>query len=107
MKTIEERAKEYEKSTMTEAASECRLAFIRGAQSERAELTRWRDPKKELPEGNTNVIIRYLADKEGICTGCYNSNKERWELNDAYLCHLSNRVYIHVLAWREIHENEK
>ena len=70
----------------------------------RDELTRWRDPKEDLPEGNTNVIIRYLADKEGICTGCYNLKKERWELNDMYLSHLSYKVHIHVLAWRPIHE---
>lgn len=50
MKPIEERAKEYEKKYYDGAASECRLAFIRGAQSERAELTRWRDPKEELPD---------------------------------------------------------
>ena len=67
-------------------------------------LIQWRNPKKDLPKENTNVIIRYSADKEGICTGRYNANKERWELNDMYLCHLSTRVPIHVVAWRDIHE---
>ena len=57
-KTIEERAKEYEEKYYDGCASEARLAFIRGAQSERAELTRWRDPKEELPKDDEAVLVK-------------------------------------------------
>ena len=89
---------------LMEAGRAVEIAEQDAEERTREELTRWHDPKEKLPEGNMNVIIRYLADKEGICTGCYNSNKERWELNDIYLSHLSDKVPIHVLAWREILE---
>lgn len=63
MKSIEERAKEY--STCDEDCALCseacrkasdERAFIAGAQSEREELTRWHDPKEELPEDDREVL---------------------------------------------------
>ena len=60
MKTIEERANaacsdyEYREG---ELYSTCFMdGFSAGAQSERDELTRWRDPKEELPELLTPVL---------------------------------------------------
>ncbi|WP_299222223.1 hypothetical protein [uncultured Alistipes sp.] len=104
MKTIEERAKEYEKKYYDGAASECRLAFIRDAQSERAELTRWHDPKEELPPNDARVLCKV--------TGCayteylvlnwyeniwwaylYNADDEGW-----------HQFFGQVIGWREIHE---
>ena len=63
MKTIEERAKEY--STCDEDCALCsevcrkasdERAFIAGALSEHEELTRWRDPKEELPDDDREVL---------------------------------------------------
>lgn len=45
-RAIEERAKEYVKKYYDGAAPQRYLAFIRGAQSERAELARLLDPKE-------------------------------------------------------------
>lgn len=33
-------------------------AFIAGAKSEQNELTRWRDPKEELPETDVEVLVK-------------------------------------------------
>lgn len=57
MGKIEERAKQYARE-MYGYSSGVEIAFIRGAQSERAELTRWRDPKEELPDTNCDVLIK-------------------------------------------------
>ncbi len=40
-------------------------AFIIGARSEREELTRWRDPKVELPEDKIRVLVK--ADVGVVC----------------------------------------
>ncbi len=40
-------------------------AFIEGAYSEREELTRWRDPKVELPEDKIRVLVK--ADVGVVC----------------------------------------
>ena len=61
MKPIEERANaawsdyEYREG---ELYSTCFMdGFSAGAQSERDELTRWRDPKVELPNDNRDVLV--------------------------------------------------
>ena len=70
MKSIEERAKKYASrawSALNEEFNEDQTtfenivedAFIAGAESEREELLRWRDPDKELPEEYTPVLVRY------------------------------------------------
>lgn len=102
VKSIEDMARDYQRSDYADGTSA--TAFEHGAEWMRMVLTSWHDPKKELPDENADVIVRYVARKEGICTGRYNINKERWELNDMYLCHLSTKVPIHIIAWREIHE---
>ena len=62
MKPIEERANaawsdyEYREG---ELYSTCFMdGFSAGAQSERDELTRWRDPKVELPNDNRDVLVK-------------------------------------------------
>ena len=50
-----------------------RDAFIAGAKSERVELTRWRDPKEELPEDNKQVLIK--TDR-GVMTAFHWGNGE-------------------------------
>lgn len=37
-------------------------AFIAGAKSEREELTRWHDPKVELPKTDVEVLVMIHAD---------------------------------------------
>lgn len=96
MKSIEERAKEYEKKYYDGAALECRLAFIRGAQSERAELTRWHDPKEELPEDRTHVLAKTTRGNFEVVF--YDHRMEIW--------YSVSSTYRTVLGWREIHENE-
>lgn len=68
MKTIQERAADYagkawsniedfneDHVTFENIATD---AFVAGALSERKELLRWRDPKKELPEEGVDVLIK-------------------------------------------------
>ena len=72
MKTIEERAKDYSYShgnLYMDSAEEEEIyrgdlveAFIAGAKSERNELTRWRDPKVELPGTDVYVLVMVHAD---------------------------------------------
>ena len=71
MKTLEERAEEYAKQYCD---GDCDLygsfceksrdkkAFIAGAKSEQNELTRWHDPKVELPETDVEVLVMVHAD---------------------------------------------
>ena len=68
MKTIEERAERYghwadqianrwdKPEEHIPFKEQIKRAFIAGAESQRAELTRWRDPKEELPELLTPVL---------------------------------------------------
>lgn len=71
MKTIEERAEEYASQYcdgVCEFCDEvCRRfidvdAFTAGAKSEREELIRWHDTKKELPEMDVEVQVMPHAD---------------------------------------------
>lgn len=109
MKTIEERAKGYaEKAwaaipigdfdedhvTFENIVTE---AYIAGAKSERVELTRWHDPKEELPEDGALVLLKttfgigfVLAEHEE--TGWWRPYDDEWEISD-------NQVH----GWREIH----
>ena len=104
MKTIEERAKEYEKKYYDGAAPECRLAFIRGAQSERAELTRWRDPKEEQPENGVCVLIK-VDDQLGNKTIYLGSREGTEYLTDGGLVFgTESDAKSEVIGWREIHE---
>lgn len=72
MKMIEERAKEawdnYEYREGELYQSCFTDGFINGAESERDELLRWRDPKKELPKQNKLVLLK---TDEGIYTGSW------------------------------------
>lgn len=66
-KMIEERAKDYSDShgnLFMDSAEENGIyrsdiedAFIAGAKSEREEMLRWHDPKKELPKTDVEVLV--------------------------------------------------
>lgn len=95
MKTIEEKAKEY--------AAKCHCqntewGFIAGAQSEREELTRWRDPNE--PPEHTNTVLLKLESE----TGCNSYITRRFMFGKIWgkpIC-----FGCKVVGWRPIHENE-
>lgn len=110
MKTIEERAKDcvrhLTQGWVLEAAGEqLEALFIAGAESERAELTRWNDPKKELPPIYENVMVKYKASD-----GCEHITIAWRSAGDAggYIYAISGTgVTINsqnILGWREIQE---
>lgn len=64
MKTIKERAAEYAhkyrrevRDLSGERADAAFAGFIAGANSEREDLTRWHDPKVELPDTDVEVLV--------------------------------------------------
>lgn len=105
MKTIEERAKEY--NTCDEDCALCsevyrkasdERAFIAGALSEHEELTRWHDPKVELPPQGKMVLLKItfgchyqLAERGDECW--WSPMDDEWGIPDS-----------RVIGWREIHE---
>lgn len=52
------------------------MAFPPAAQSERDELTRWRDPKVELPNDNRDVLVKTTLCRE-YCIAFYKANGGR------------------------------
>ena len=60
--TIEERAENYASQrhvSMNSPNGAAYYGYIAGAYSERQELLRWRDPKKEQPEDEATVLGKY------------------------------------------------
>lgn len=101
LKTIREVAREYyvRYSFIGNDRAFAERHFEEGAAWMQVELTRWRDTRVELPVDDEVVLVRWLADREGLCTGHYDTTTDRWELNDVYLSHLSSRVKVHILSW--------
>lgn len=103
MATIEERAKEYEVIHIGHGKDFCVEDFILGAHSEHAELTKWHDPKEELPEKDKNVIVKYVAkddvSSEYYTIGCvYGDNK--WDCESLLVACDDFKI----VGWRYIHE---
>lgn len=66
----------------------------------RDELTRWHDPKIELPQNGKTVLIR-LKSLPYYAVGCYAPNNRQdyeWQTADRIM---PNSI---VIGWREIHE---
>lgn len=105
MKTIEERAKDcvrhLTQGWVLEAAGEqLEALFIAGAESERAELTRWHDPKEEVPEPNHIVLTKWkYKDGSGEIISVGGFNGEEWDAHAILSPELFN-----IIGWREIHE---
>lgn len=109
MKTIEERAEEYVNTyyhdnfypqSLSEAEYDVKSAFIAGANAEHKELTRWHNPKIELPQNGKTVLIR-LKSLPYYAVGCYTPNSRQvyeWQTADRII---PNSI---VIGWREIHE---
>lgn len=106
MKTIEEIAKEYaEKAwaaipigdfdedhvTFDNIVTE---AYIAGAKSEHAELTRWHDPKEEMPEPYKSVLVKAANMCYGV--GFYEPQSACF----ADIGYLGATI----IGWRDIHE---
>ena len=105
MKTIEERANaawsdyEYREG---ELYSTCFIdGFSAGAQSERDELTCWRDPKKELPE-NRQLVLCKTSDKE-LPFVVVKYDRSGWWV---YVYPGWTGIGHKIIGWRPIHENE-
>lgn len=74
------------------------------AQSERAELTRWRDPKEEQPENGVCVLIK-VDDQLGNKTIYLGSREGTEYLTDGGLVFgTESDANSEVIGWREIHE---
>lgn len=113
MKTIEERATEYACDGCMPDGGECdscynihgkceRDAYIAGAKTEREEMTRWHDPKEELPEipdgkhRSKKVLLKKESGDYVIGWVEFINGNARW--TDARV------VFQNIIGWREIHE---
>lgn len=80
-------------------------AYLAGAKAGREELTRWHDPKEELPQIYDNVMVKYMA-----LDGCEHVAIAWRSAGDAGGCTYTisgTGVAINsrnVIGWREIHE---
>lgn len=103
MKTIEERARDYQRSDEDDGTTA--TAFQNGAEWMRKELTRWRDPKEELPEYVKAVEVKYKAFGKIMMAvawrlGCLDNGEDVW-----YIDGTSRRIYHeNIIGWREIQE---
>lgn len=100
MGTIEERAKEYAQAIYGYAPA-IEIAFIRGARSEHEALTRWRDPKEELPQERRDVEVKTDKGKVSVCNMSLDERGRRfWNVSRTdYMIPDAN-----IIGWREIHE---
>lgn len=79
-------------------------SYMAGAEDEREELSRWHDPKEELPEDGKDVLC--MTDRLSHTYEVLRHDKHGWWM----------RVYIqesgwcacdcNVIGWREIHKNQ-
>lgn len=106
METIEERAKECVRHltqgwVLEAAGDQLEALFIAGAESEHELLTRWNDPKEELPELNHMVLTKWKYKKyrgsDIIFVGRFNG--EEWGSHAILAPELFS-----IIGWREIHE---
>ena len=77
-----------------------RESFIHGMERMREELTRWRDPKEELPKDDSDVLVKTTLCGR-YCIAFYKANGARnyhWHENNGAL---DDDM---VIGWREIHE---
>lgn len=110
MKTIEERVDEYTREHMYQGGydiEDVRTAYIDGMLAEHEMLTRWHDPKEEMPTENLCVLIKttdgqqerlYIGSREG----------DTWMADGGYVFVTNPASVIGfdgvVIGWREIHE---
>lgn len=112
MKTIEERIQEYVANAWVELDqfNEDHVTFenivtsacIVGANFERDELTRWRDPKEELPETDVEVLVMVHADGQTYDVMRYDPHGWWQKAPSGGWCAPKYKP----IGWRPIHENE-
>lgn len=109
MKTIDERAQEWVDSPEAAAHPYNRRgmidAYIAGAKAQYGEMTRWHDPKEELPEYVKVVEVKYKAFGKIMMSvawrlGCSGSGEDAWYI-DGTNCRIDHE---NIIGWREIHE---
>lgn len=122
MKTIEERAKEFcennicvdceDRKNCDRGCVGCSIStysalewLIQFGKSEHAELTRWHDPKEELPEYVKVVEVKYKAFGKIMMAvawrlGCLDCGEDAWYI-DGTSRHIDPEA---IIGWREIHE---
>lgn len=103
MKTIDERADMYCREHAYQGGydlEDVRAAHISGAEAEHEELTRWRNPKEELPEEHIDVEVKTDKGKVSVC------NMDLDELGHRFW-NVSRTNYMipdaNIIGWREIH----
>ena len=104
MKTIEEKGGDF--ATNYEVLDDggrrkneyeiARESYIAGAKEEHKLLTRWHDPKEEMPEHRKQVLVK--TDTGNHDVAYYSDNVDGWIANDG----IYNTAQI--IGWREIHE---
>lgn len=108
MKTIDERADLYCREHAYQGGydlEDVRTAHIYGAEAEHDLLTRWRDPKEELPEYVKIVEVKYKAFDKIMMAIAFRlgdlwSGKNKWCIDGT-----SVRIdHENIIGWREIHE---
>lgn len=102
MKTIEEIARDYQRSDEDDGTTA--TAFQNGAEWMRKELTRWHDPKEELPQYYNVVEVKwYGSGLSRISTAWLSAGDAGgylWTIEGtSRLINVRN-----ILGWREIHE---
>lgn len=75
-------------------------AFIAGAKSERGDLTRWHDPKVELPETDVEVLVMVHADGHTYDVMRYNQHRWWQKAPGGGWCAAEHAP----IGWRHIHE---
>lgn len=116
MKTIKERAREFVDAPCDHRCKKCKtlqadcrfyndqMSFIAGAESEHEELTRWHDPKEELPDYYHPVEIKYLHSQfievAIAWLGVIDDGAYIWTIDN------TDKAFFHdeILGWREILE---
>lgn len=94
MKTIDERAREYEILHIGHGKDFCVEDFILGAHSEYEELTRWHDAK-EPPHDQYEVLAK--IDGGYFKVVVFEPSKNLWRVS-------GTQEWINIISWREIHE---
>lgn len=120
MKTIKERAREFVNPPCDRRCKSCDtvkmdcrfyndlMSFIAGAESEHEELTRWHDPKEELPEDNREVLC--IVNRQHCKFVILHHDKYGWWQYVPFMsggwCGYNGEIG-EIIGWREIHEDTK
>lgn len=100
MRTIEERAKEY--AAKCHGSQNTEWGFIAGAESEHEELTRWHNPKEELPNDGHEVLCMIHKKYNTYIVLKYYQGQwwQQAPVTAGGWCGYAGEI----IAWREIHE---